>query len=251
MGWVAAWRRRWGRRSVPAEISRQDLRRLEKRVGYRFADPSLLVHALKHRSFVYANRGRGLDSNERLEFLGDAVLDLLVADFLFCAYPDKREGELTQMKSQLVSRAVLAKRAADLGLGHFVLLSPEESRAGGHDQPSILSDAFEALMGAIYLDGGMKPCRCFVEKVVLEGFDAVLKSDDFTNFKSKLLEHTQSQGHGHPKYLVQAEKGPDHDKVFSVEVVITGEKLGDGQGRSKKEAQQMAAKDALERLGAL
>jgi ribonuclease III len=251
MGSFSSWWKRWRRPRVDDELPRSQLRSLERRLGYRFKDPQVLVHALKHRSYVYARQERGLDSNERLEYLGDAVLDLLVAEFLFRTYVSKREGELTEMKSQLVSRAVLAKRALDMDLGAFILLSPEEHRAGGGQQPSILSDAFEAVLGAIYLDGGLEAGRRFVENTVLVGFREVIDSEDFTNFKSKLLEHTQSLGHGHPKYLLQAEEGPDHCKLFSVEVVVTGEKVGDGQGRSKKEAQQMAAKAALQRLGAI
>ena len=252
MGGFSSWWRRWGGlRRGSEEVPRGELRRLQGLLGYRFRDTEVLVQALKHRSYVYARQERGLDSNERLEYLGDAVLDLIVADFLFRTYAGKREGDLTEMKSQLVSRAVLAQRALAVDLGDFVLLSPEEQRAGGGKQPSILSDAFEAVLGAMYLDGGVAPCRRFVERVLLDDFRSVLDSEDFTNFKSKLLEHTQSLGHGHPKYLLQAEEGPDHCKLFSVEVQVTGEKVGDGQGRSKKEAQQMAAKAALHNLGAL
>jgi ribonuclease-3 len=251
MRWLAAAKRRLQRNTAELEVPRETLRGLEKRIGYYFKDPNLLVHALKHRSYVYARQGHGTDSNERLEYLGDAVLDLYVAAFLFDRYADKREGDLTQMKSVVVSRPTLAQKARGIDLGYFVLLSPEERRAGGHKQDSILCDAFESLIGAIYLDGGAKPSRRFVEAVVLHDLEELIVRQDFVNFKSKLLEHTQSRGFGHPKYHVQSEEGPDHDKIFNVEVSVTGEKLGDGQGRSKKEAQQMAARDALLRLGAL
>jgi ribonuclease-3 len=176
------------------------------------------------------------------------VLDLLVAEFLFLRFEDKREGDLTQMKSLLVSRTVLARQARRLGLDHFVLLSTEERDSGGGRQPSILCDAFESLIGAIYLDGGLEACRGFVTRAVLDDFHELIKQDDYINFKSKLLEYTQSLGNGHPRYLVHSEEGPDHDKIFSVEVCVTGERIGRGRGRSKKEAQQMAAKDALKRL---
>jgi ribonuclease-3 len=232
-------------------LSADTLRELEEKIDYRFGNLSLLVTALKHRSYVYALHGHGIESNERLEYLGDAVLDLVVADFLFRRFNDKREGDLTQMKSLIVSRAVLAKKARNIDLGRFVLLSPEEHSAGGAKQPSILCDAFEALIGVIYLDGGIDAGRNFVERFVLNDFDELIRRDDYINFKSKLLEHTQSTGCGHPKYLVHAEEGPDHRKVFSVEVSVNTEKMGWGRGRSKKEAQQMAARDALQRLGSL
>ncbi|MBM3278169.1 MAG: ribonuclease III [Candidatus Handelsmanbacteria bacterium] len=249
MGWLNALFRPW--RRLPSELSPARLRVLEKRLGYHFGNPALLVHALKHRSFVYANQGRGLESNERLEFLGDAVLDLVVAESLFRRFPDQREGNLTQSKSVAVSRAVLARRAGDLGLEEFVLLSQEERQSSGGRQPSILSDAFEAVIGAMYLDGGLEPCRRFIERMVLQELGQVIADEEHTNFKSKLLEHTQGLGAGHPKYQVSSEEGPEHCKIFSVEVSVTGRMMGQGRGLSKKEAQQMAAKDALQRLGAL
>ncbi len=251
MRWISAFLARFRARPTSEEPSGQLLEDLEARIGYRFQDPSLLVKALKHRSYVYARQESGIESNERLEFLGDAVLDLLVAEYLFCDFRDKREGDLTQMKSLVVSRQVLAKKARQIDLGKFILLSPEERGAGGDQQPSILCDAFEALLGALYLDGDLASCRRFVAAHVLDDFHDLIQRDDYVNFKSKLLEHTQGQGNGHPRYLVQAEEGPDHDKIFSVEVSITGERIGRGQGRSKKEAQQMAAKDALQKMGAL
>jgi ribonuclease-3 len=246
--WRSALGRLNLRPSIP-ELDRRQLRDIERRLDYRFRLPSHLAQALKHRSWVYANDAGGIDSNERLEYLGDAVLDLIVADFLYQAYPDLREGDLTQMKSVAVSRAVLARRARTIDLGSHLLLSPEERDAGGDDQDSILSDAFEAVIGAIYIDGGIEPARRFIARVVLHDIEELGRREDFINFKSRLLEHVQGLGAGHPKYHVQDEQGPDHDKVFSVDVTVTGETLGSGQGRSKKEAQQMAARDALQKLG--
>lgn len=251
MGWIAKLFHRFRKPDLPDKMSPDRLRRLEEQIGYRFQDQKWLITALKHRSYVYAQQGEGIESNERLEFLGDAVLDILVAEFLFCHFVDKREGDLTQMKSLVVSRTILSEKARSINLGKFVLLSREERNARGYEQPSILSDSFEALIGAMYLDGGLEPCRSFVESVVLNDLEELVQSEDYINFKSKLLEHAQSLGNGHPKYLVHDEEGPDHRKTFSVEVSVTGETMGNGQGRSKKEAQQMAAKDALQRLGAL
>lgn len=250
MGWIAALTGRWGQ-ARNEEVSSRDLRQLQRRLGYRFRRSQLLIHALKHRSYVYAQQGHGIDSNERLEYLGDAVLDLVVAEFLFREFDDQREGHLTQMKSLIVSRGTLADKARRLGLGRFVLLSFEERSAGGHEQPSILCDTFEAIVGAMYLDGGLQVVIGFAERWVLDDYEDLINHEDYVNFKSKLLERTQREGTGYPKYFVRAEEGPDHDKVFSVEVSITSEKLGWGRGRSKKEAQQMAARDALQRLEAL
>jgi len=225
---------------------------LEKLLGYQFKDENLLVKALKHRSYVYAEEGSDrIESNERLEFLGDAVLELLVTDYLFRRFEDKGEGELTQMKSQLVSRKVLARQADRLGIGAFILLSEDEREANGGQRSSILCDTLESLIGAIYLDGGLEAARSCVRRVVLADFHQIVQADANFNFKSRLLEYSQSKGNGHPRYLVYAEHGPDHDKIFSVEVCITGQRMGWGQGRSKKDAQQMAAKDALESLDAL
>lgn len=246
MSWISTL---WNRRKPMGNPKR---RALENRLGYCFKDENLLVKALKHRSYVYSEEGSDrIESNERLEFLGDAVLELLVTEYLFRRFADKGEGELTQMKSQLVSRKVLAHQADRLGIGAFVLLSEDEREANGGQRPSILCDTLESLIGAIYLDGGLEAARSMVRRAVLADFRQIVQQDANCNFKSKLLEYSQSMGNGHPRYLVHAEEGPDHDKIFSVEVCITGQRMGWGRGRSKKEAQQMAAKDALESLDAL
>lgn len=252
MSWISTLWNRCKSAGHRRESTAGARRALERRLGYCFKDERLLVKALKHRSYVYVEEGRDrLESNERLEFLGDAVLELLVTEFLFRRFEAKGEGELTQMKSQLVSRPVLAQQAKLLGVGPFVLLSADERGANGGQRPSILCDTLESLIGAIYLDGGLEAARAFVQRAVLADFRQIVQQDATFNFKSKLLEYSQSMGKGPPRYLVQAEEGPDHDKLFSVEVCITGRRLGWGQGRSKKEAQQRAAKDALESLDAL
>ncbi len=251
MQWILSFYRNLSRKKGLGAKLNGRLDVISSLIGYHFRDSELLLKALKHRSFVYAHEESGIDSNERLEFLGDAVLDLLVAEYLFSNFEGKREGELTQMKSLVVSRQVLAKKAEAINLGSFVLLSDEERAAGGGRQSSILCDTFEALICAIFLDGGIRPCRCFVRDHVLDDFDELILREDSINFKSRLLEYTQSLGNGHPRYFVSAEDGPDHEKIFSVEVSITDECVGSGRGRSKKEAQQMAARDALRYLGAL
>ena len=184
-----------------------------------------------------------------MEFLGDAVLDLVVTEHLYRRFENKREGDLTQIKSLLVSKVILAEKGRAIGLGEFLFLSKEENLAGGRNRTSIIGDAFEALLGAIYLDGGLESVDAFVTHVLLKDIDEILSNGNYLNFKSVLLEHTQGEGQGHPRYLPRSEEGPDHRKIFSVEVLIGGNKMGTGQGRSKKEAQQMAAKDALQNLG--
>lgn len=252
MSWISTLWNRYKPAGDRRELASGSRRALESRLGYRFKNEYLLVKALKHRSYVYAEEGSDrLESNERLEFLGDAVLELLVSEFLFRRFEDKAEGELTQMRSQLVSRTVLAQQADRLGVGTFVLLSPYEREANGGQRPSILCDTLESLIGAIYLDGGLEAARAFVQRAVLADFHQIVQQDATFNFKSKLLEYSQSMGNGPPRYWVHAEEGPDHDKLFIVEVSITGRRMGWGQGRSKKEAQQRAAKDALESLDAL
>ena len=229
--------------------SRQRLVGLQQQLQYHFSNPDLLDLALQHRSYVYANEKDGIASNERLEFLGDAVLDLIVTEDLYRRNQDKREGTLTQIKSLLVSKAVLAQISQEIGIGDFLYLSREEDLAGGRGRTSILGDVFEAVLGAIYLDGGLEPAQRFVATHLLLNQDEITSDGSYLNFKSALLEHTQSEGHGHPRYLVHAEDGPDHRKTFTVEVLVAGDRLGLGQGRSKKEAQQMAAREALEKLG--
>lgn len=218
-------------------------------MNYHFNNPDLLTQALKHRSYVYSVDEGSITSNERLEFLGDAVLDLLVTEHLYRRFQDKREGDLTQIKSLLVSKVVLAQRSRKLDLGTYLYLSKEEEAAGGRDRTSILGDGFEALLGAMYLDGGLKIAGRFVQETLLANVKEITSNGNYLNFKSALLEHTQSEGRGHPRYLVDSEEGPDHHKIFTVEVVISGERMGMGRGHSKKEAQQMAAKEALQKLG--
>jgi ribonuclease-3 len=235
----------------PSQKVEQNLEALEAVIGHRFTDRSLLAQALKHRSYVYASDGHGIESNERLEFLGDAVLDLVVTEYLYRSFKFKREGELTQVKSLIVSKTVLAQKGREMGLGRYMLLSREEEQAGGRGRTSIIGDAYEAVLGAIYLDGGLDPSRDFVAQHLLCDVEKISANGDYLNFKSVLLEHVQSEGRGHPRYYVNSEEGPDHEKVFTVEVAVGGEIMGQGKGRSKKEAQQMAAKEALRRLGAV
>lgn len=218
----------------------------QKNINITFNQPGLLQRALTHRSFLGGESINLPASNERLEFLGDAVLELIVIDYLFRQYPQEREGELTQMKSLLVSKTVLADCAEAMNLGNFILLSQAERESGGGERQSILADAFEAILGALYLDGGIDPARVFVDRWLLALSKTILQDTEKQNFKSILQEQVQAHLRVHPRYRVISEKGPDHHKQFAIQVVVKGQVLGTGRGRNKKEAEQRAAREALD-----
>lgn len=232
--------------AVPDAVQ-QSLERFGREFGIRFRDPRLLQQALTHRSYLGSNGGDPNLSNERMEFLGDAVLELVVIEHLYAHYPLEREGHLTKKKGLLVSRKVLADSAKWMQLGRYVFLSDAERGAGGETRTSILADAFEAVIGAIYLDQGLGAARQFIRKTLLTHTDDILK-DLGANWKSQLQELVQAQYRTHPRYRVVTEIGPDHRKLFTVEVSVRGELLGRGQGYNKKDAQQSSARDALAQL---
>lgn len=220
----------------------------ERRTGIRFQDRGLLEQALTHRSYLGSNGGDPGRSNERLEFLGDAVLELVVIEHLYRAFPVDREGDLTKKKSLLVSKGVLAHRAEQMGLGEMILLSESERDSGGGERASILADAFEAVIGSIYLDRGLDTARRFIQEHLLRTATSILEDRAHLNYKSLLQEYVQGKHKTHPRYRVVTEIGPDHMKLFTVEVSVRGTLLGRGQGRNKKEAEQNAAGDALDRI---
>jgi ribonuclease-3 len=222
---------------------------LERELGYRFRDSGLLWEALSHRSFIGAKGGDRLYSNERLEFLGDSVLDLIVAHDLFRRFPRSTEGELTQLKSLLVSQPILQRTAQDIGLGEALLLSDNEEATGGRARASILADALEALLGALYLDGGYRVAERFIHTRLVKQLPELARMPGYQNYKSVLLEHVQKNKLGHLSYRTTKEEGPDHLKVFTVEVLLNRKGLGEGRGDSKKRAQQEAARAALKELG--
>jgi ribonuclease-3 len=220
----------------------------QRQIGVRFKDPELLNQSLMHRSYVHGKAAdRGL-SNERMEFLGDSVLGLVVNEYLYNRYPDRDEGDLTKIKSLVVSRQVLAKKAEEIGLGKYLLLSAGEVESGGRKRSSIIADAMEAVIGAIYLDRGIEPAREFIRREILVGLHEITGAEEHTNYKSLLQELVQGSRKVHPVYRIQSEKGPDHDKQFIVDVSISGRTYGRGTGKSKKEAEQSAAKAALQNL---
>ncbi len=219
---------------------------LEKRLGYRFHRPELLATALTHRS--WAHESGGAENSERLEFLGDALLGLVAAEWLFGEHPDLPEGELSKRKAFLVSQEALAHRARDLGLGAELRLGVGEERSGGRDKASLLADAVEAVLAAIYLDGGMEPARRVIEALLEEG--APERAGSLFDAKARLQELAQARGWELPEYALLAAEGPDHARRFTVECRVRGEAVGAGGGRSKKGAEQRAAAAALRRLEA-
>lgn len=222
---------------------------LQKKIGYDYRNLSLLKAALTHNSFLRKIEPEGafVSPFERMEFLGDSVLGMVVAQELFVLYPDKQEGTLSKIKSKLVSEKYLGIKAMDLKLGEYLMLSEEESRNGGRVRRSTLSDAMESLICSLYLDGGYKVASNFIHQFILVDFQRALDSEELTNYKSILQEFTQSKFQKPPEYVVVSEDGPDHKKVFGMNVVMNNEIIGYGVGPSKKEAQQNAARDACQR----
>ncbi len=203
---------------------------------------------MTHRSWINEDENAiREDSNERLEFLGDAVLELVVAEYLFNIFPGRPEGELTEYRRILVNGEILAIKARKLNLGDVILLSPSEEESGGRDKDSILSDAYEAIIGAIFLDSGLKVAREFIKKFHLADMHFQLRSERHINHKGKLLEYLQARG-AVPQYSLIKESGPDHEKVFEIAVILGQREIGRGTGFSKKAAEQSAAKEALEYL---
>lgn len=223
---------------------------LSCQIDYHFKNQELLKEAMTHRS-VCQDKNKTNISNERLEFLGDAVLGLVITDELFRRFPDHDEGQLTKAKSHLVSREVLWKQAEKLDLGQYLLVSNGEEKSGGRTRQSILADAFEAVIGAIFIDGGLEAVRYFIQRHLLKDMDSLLSSKYHHNFKSLLLETVQAKGELVPQYRVVFESGPDHHKEFTVEVSIDNKALGRGSGPSKKKAEQRAARQALQKLGVI
>jgi ribonuclease-3 len=227
----------------------ENLGPLERRINYHFRDLGLLEHALTHRSRAHEDASGGVIDNESLEFLGDAVLGFVIADMLFLRFPTHDEGYKSKVKAGIVSAASLARLAENIELGRYVLLGRGEEKTGGRHKHAILADGFEALIAAIYLDGGIDAARefigaCFGPLIALGG-DQAADATFTEDWKSALQEWLQANGHGLPLYRLAAAEGPDHRKRFDVEVVVSGEVRGRAVGRSKKDAEQQAAREAL------
>jgi ribonuclease-3 len=218
---------------------------LEERLGYRFKRLDLLSLALTHRS--WANEQGIPEHYERLEFLGDSVLGLISAEWLYIRHPELPEGELSKLKAQLVSRPALARHAGKIGLGPALRIGVGEDRSGGRTKASLLADSMEAVIGALYLDGGLEAARKVVEPMMTSAFEERARKE-LTDSKTQLQEVSQALGWDLPEYRLTSASGPDHNKVFVVECWLAGELGGTGEGPSKKLAEQRAAADALARL---
>jgi ribonuclease III len=225
------------------------LSRFQKSLHYRFRDIRLLRQALTHKSCVSADDREGIKSNERMEFLGDAVLNCLVTERLYRLYPEKSEGQLSKVKSLIVSRKILGEIALTIDLGQYLIFGNSEMKSGGVQRVSIVSNAFEALLGAIYLDGGLEASRVFLKRFVFCRIESFLSDSDNVNYKSKILELSQHDGFGFPHYTVIATSGPDHAKEYRVRIKVAGVTLGEGVGPNKKLAQQNAARAAIGTYG--
>lgn len=229
-----------------------ELAPLEERIGYRFRDRGLLEHALTHRSRVHEDASGGVFDNESLEFLGDSVLGFVIADMLFRQFPQHNEGQKSKLKASIVSATALARLAERLGLGEFLILGRGEEKTGGRRKRALIADCYEALIAAIYLDGGIEPATAFIRRQFQELIEEARRGGvhaAFTeDYKSALQEWLQREGRGLPVYRLAAEVGPPHRRSFEVEILVGGDVLAKAEGKTKKEAAQTAARAALTRL---
>ena len=231
---------------IPLSAPEPDLDAFEQRLGYRFSNRDFLRRALTHKSYSHEAKSASVLDNETYEFLGDSVLGFLIGDILFQKFPAQNEGALSKMKAFLVSSTSLARKARDSGMGEVLYLGVGEEKSGGRNKDSLLANLFEAVIAGIYLDGGVEPVRKLIERT----FESDLRELDendllFHDYKTALQEVVQSMGQPLPEYAVVQEVGPDHDKRFIVAVSLPGGLAARGEGSSKKEAQQQAAKEAL------
>lgn len=230
-------------------LTHERLAELQKILGVSFADTAYLLSAMTHRSFLNENRDAQQEHNERLEFLGDAVLELVVTDYLFREYPSKAEGELTAIRAALVNTRVLSETSTELGINDYLLLSKGESKDIGRARQYILANAFEAIVGAIYLDRGYDAAREFIAATLFPRTHEIVEKSLWQDPKSRFQERAQEMVGVTPSYQTLKEQGPDHDRTFTVGVLIGDEIVAQGEGRSKQEAEQKAAENALRERG--
>lgn len=226
-----------------------DLGSLERLLGTTFRDQMFLLTAITHRSYLNEHREAKQDHNERLEFLGDAVLELVVTDFLFKKYPDKPEGELTAIRAALVNTVALAEAATRLGVNQYLLMSKGESKDTGRARQYILANSFEALIGAIYLDQNYDAAKQFIAKYLFEKTEKIVEKRLWQDAKSRFQELAQEHVNVTPTYETLNQTGPDHDRVFTVGVYLRDDLIAKGEGRAKQEAEQAAAEKAIEAKG--
>jgi ribonuclease-3 len=220
------------------------VKEFENIIGYHFKDKKLIENAMTHSSYANENKSSGVRSYERLEFLGDSILGYVTAEFLF-RMRKNAEGDLTKMRAGLVCEQNLALVAEKIGLGKYLILGRGEELTNGRSRPSILADVIEAMIGAVYIDGGFGSAKAVVQKLMKAGIDTVLSGGGLKDYKTKLQEHYHKQGISDIKYTVYKEEGPPHDRVFFVKLNVGGEEIAQGKGSSKKNAEQRAAKQAL------
>ena len=220
----------------------KDLKELEKKIGYTFRNKALFRQALTHSSYANEHKHEGLKDNERLEFLGDAVLEIISSEFLFHNYPEMAEGEMTKLRASIVCEPTLALCTHEIDLGSYLLLGKGEERTGGRNRDSIVSDAMESVIGAIYLDGGFASAKEFVLNFILNDIE---HKQLFYDSKTILQEIVQENGTQPVEYILVKEEGPDHNKNFSVEARVNGKVMGQGSGHTKKAAEQAAAYQAI------
>lgn len=224
------------------------LENLQKKLSYNFKNIDILREALTHKSFVNENPDLKLNDNERLEFLGDAVLDLVISTYLLKNFPHFQEGELSKLKSLVVNESSLSRIAAGMDIGQHLFLGRGEEQTGGRKKDSLLANALEAIIAAIYLDGGLDAADDFIRMTFTEDIMVIAREGISLDYKTDLQEYCQARGLSLPVYKVVRESGPDHKKTFEIELLIDGELYGIGTGRSKKEAEQKAAEGALKNL---
>ncbi len=227
----------------------KDFTPFEDSIGISFTNKDILKHAFIHRSYINENPKSGLEHNERLEFLGDAVIELVVTDYLFRTYPTHHEGDLTAYRSALVNAVIMGEVARDLGMNDYLLLSKGEQKDTGRARQTILANAYESFVGALYLDQGYTVCDTFVSRTLLSKLDDIIKNKSWKDAKSQIQEEAQERLGVTPAYRVVAETGPDHDKYFTIGVFFGEKKIAEGKGRSKQEGEQAAALAALEAKG--
>jgi len=233
---------------LPEKLTRPELKKLktfEKLLGYRFRHRQVLKTALTHKSYANEKRLEATDHNERYEFLGDAVLELVVSHLLMENYPDQPEGELSKLRASIVNETTLASVAREHEIGDYLYLGKGEEMGAGREKNSLLANALEAILGAVYLDRGFKKAFKVIKRIALELFEQVGQEGFYKDYKTQLQERAQILFKTVPKYKLVGETGPDHNKTFEVNLMIRGETLGVGVGKSKKGAEQNAAKEAL------
>jgi len=225
--------------------SSKDLTDLEASLGYSFKNKSLLKEAVTHKSYAHEQNKQAILFNERMEFLGDSVLELIISEYLYAAYTEYTEADLSKIKAYTVQESTLSETSKELNIGAYLLLGKGEEMTGGREKPSLLANAFESILAAMYLDGGYEIARDFVLGQLTDKMNEIPANKTIFDFKTRLQEVAQAQFSALPKYITHSEQGPEHQKIFEVKVLIKNNHYGTGSGRTKKAASQKAAEEAL------